>query len=237
MWRPPRDAAAIDFHEPQWTSSWWARASALEGIRRRSSRGVDPRPFPRCGPTARRVSGGGGEAESFDIDGHAPSNRSLTADDRHAYYIDWMRPIALLRTTVGCPSAVLFCALWKIMDGSITGGSWSPRPEIGDIPGALRLPGRRRAVRQRPADAHLADMIKTADLGKETSLLPIDSFLRDRNLMEQWHEVGPAGVLRHRGNRRPRARRITTSASVGNRSLGGSQSPAKSASRSWRTSS
>src|SRR6185312_489337 len=37
--------------------------------------------------------------------------------DRDRYFIDWMRPIALVRTTVGCPYRCSFCSLWKIMDG------------------------------------------------------------------------------------------------------------------------
>ncbi|HEY4937429.1 MAG TPA: cobalamin-dependent protein, partial [Actinomycetota bacterium] len=72
-----------------------------------------PSVWTRCGDEFRW----GGEAEGFDIDDIPFPKRSLTADDRHRYYIDWMRPIALLRTTVGCPFRCSFCALWKIMDG------------------------------------------------------------------------------------------------------------------------
>lgn len=44
-------------------------------------------------------------------------DRSLTRQDRHRYFIDWMRPVALLRTTVGCPYRCTFCSIWKAVDG------------------------------------------------------------------------------------------------------------------------
>lgn len=59
----------------------------------------------------------GGDQPSFDIDDIVPPDRAVTAQDRSVYFIDWMRPIALIRTTVGCPYRCTFCSLWKIMDG------------------------------------------------------------------------------------------------------------------------
>lgn len=59
----------------------------------------------------------GGKAPEFDIDAIPPPDRQVTAADRASYFIDWMRPIALMRTTVGCPYRCSFCSLWRIMDG------------------------------------------------------------------------------------------------------------------------
>ncbi|CAN5258965.1 radical SAM protein [soil metagenome] len=59
----------------------------------------------------------GGKAPEFDIDTIPPPNRAVVAADRHRYFIDWMKPIALMRTTVGCPYRCTFCSLWRIMDG------------------------------------------------------------------------------------------------------------------------
>ncbi len=44
-------------------------------------------------------------------------NRRLTEADRSRYFIDWMRPVALLRTTVGCPYRCTFCSIWKAAEG------------------------------------------------------------------------------------------------------------------------
>ena len=59
----------------------------------------------------------GGKAPAFDIDAIPPPNRAVVAADRSRYFIDWMKPIALMRTTVGCPYRCSFCSLWRIMDG------------------------------------------------------------------------------------------------------------------------
>jgi radical SAM superfamily enzyme YgiQ (UPF0313 family) len=42
---------------------------------------------------------------------------ALTAAYRHAYYSEYMKPLASIRTSKGCPFRCNFCALWKIADG------------------------------------------------------------------------------------------------------------------------
>jgi radical SAM superfamily enzyme YgiQ (UPF0313 family) len=44
-------------------------------------------------------------------------DRSLTAAYRHAYYSEYMQPLASIRTSRGCPYRCNFCALWKIAGG------------------------------------------------------------------------------------------------------------------------
>jgi radical SAM superfamily enzyme YgiQ (UPF0313 family) len=52
-----------------------------------------------------------------DLDDLPLPDRSLTADYRHAYYSEYMQPLASIRTSKGCPFRCNFCALWKIAGG------------------------------------------------------------------------------------------------------------------------
>ena len=44
-------------------------------------------------------------------------SRELTAEYRHHYYSEWMKPLASIRTSKGCPFRCKFCALWKLTGG------------------------------------------------------------------------------------------------------------------------
>ena len=59
----------------------------------------------------------GGAQPSITIDELPFPDRTIVGEDRQRYFIDWMHPVALLRTSVGCPYRCTFCSLWKIMDG------------------------------------------------------------------------------------------------------------------------
>ena len=134
----------------------------------------------------------GGEPPPYDINTIPPPDRSLVPDDRELYYIDWMQPIALMRTTVGCPYRCSFCSLWRIMDGHYH------KREIDKVVDELQSiseryvffvddepyvdPGRMKL---------LADAIEAAGIDKEYfAYCRIDSLLRDIELMKQWRRVG-----------------------------------------------
>ncbi len=134
----------------------------------------------------------GGPPAHFDIDRMPVSDRSLTAQDRASYFIDWMRPIALVRTTVGCPYRCSFCSLWQIMDGRYH------KRNIASVVEELLAINERYIflvddepfVDPRRMQA-LAAAIGDARIEKEYfAYCRIDSFLRDRELMRRWREIG-----------------------------------------------
>jgi radical SAM superfamily enzyme YgiQ (UPF0313 family) len=134
----------------------------------------------------------GGEPGKFSIEDLPLPDRTLTAEDRDAYFIDWMRPIALVRTSVGCPYRCSFCSLWKIMDG---------RYHMRDIE---RVVAEIAAVRETcvflvddeafvngKRMMALALALEQAGVRKRYfAYCRIDTMLRQRELMETWRRIG-----------------------------------------------
>jgi radical SAM superfamily enzyme YgiQ (UPF0313 family) len=54
---------------------------------------------------------------AVDLENMPQPERSLTANDRSSYFIDWMKPVACVRSSVGCPYRCTFCSLWQMTDG------------------------------------------------------------------------------------------------------------------------
>jgi radical SAM superfamily enzyme YgiQ (UPF0313 family) len=52
-----------------------------------------------------------------DLDALPLPARHLTRPYRHEYYSEWMKPLASLRTSRGCPFRCRFCAEWKVAGG------------------------------------------------------------------------------------------------------------------------
>jgi radical SAM superfamily enzyme YgiQ (UPF0313 family) len=124
-------------------------------------------------------------------------DRTLALHDRERYFIDWMRPIALMRTTVGCPYRCTFCALWRIMDGRYY------KRDTDTVIAELRTIPERYVffVDDEPfVDPkrmwHLAEGIRDAGIDKEYfAYSRIDSLLRDLDLMRLWHSIGLRRLL------------------------------------------
>jgi radical SAM superfamily enzyme YgiQ (UPF0313 family) len=142
-----------------------------------------------------------GEQGGFEFGGKQPPwhpdrlpepARQLVGIDRNNYYIDWMRPIALVRTTVGCPYRCSFCSLWKLMDGHYDKRSIDDvirelqnldEPYVFLVDDEPFIDGRRMA--------ELARRIAAAGVRKEYfAYCRIDSFLRHPDLMRTWRSIG-----------------------------------------------
>ncbi len=139
----------------------------------------------------------GGETPPLRIDSLPRPDRTLTTGDRNSYYIDWMRPIALMRTTVGCPYRCSFCSLWRIMDGRYY------KREVAQVVDEIKSIPERYIffVDDEPfVDPKrmwaLAQAIKESGVDKEYfAYCRIDSLLRDIELMKFWRSVGLRRLL------------------------------------------
>lgn len=134
----------------------------------------------------------GGPPAPFSIESIPTPDRSLTADDRDSYFIDWMRPIALVRTTVGCPYRCSFCSLWKIMDGRYY---LRDNERVVDEIASLRedyvfLVDDEAFINARRMNA-LAEALRDRGVRKKYfAYCRIDTFLHHRRTMELWREIG-----------------------------------------------
>ena len=134
----------------------------------------------------------GGEPEAFDLDSLPRPDRTLTAEDRHLYAIDWMRPVALVRTTAGCPFRCRFCSLWRLTRGRYL------RRRVDEVVDELRsvpepyvfLVDDEAFVDPRRMWA-LGKAIEAAGLEKSFfAYARVDSLLRDLDLMRYWRRLG-----------------------------------------------
>jgi radical SAM superfamily enzyme YgiQ (UPF0313 family) len=55
--------------------------------------------------------------EKVDLDEFPFPARKLTSKYRSYYHCDWMKPLAAIRTSKGCPYRCNFCAMWKLAEG------------------------------------------------------------------------------------------------------------------------
>lgn len=119
-------------------------------------------------------------------------DRSLAARYRDRYFGEWLRPLASVRTSVGCVNRCRFCALW-----SITGGEYLPRrPErVVEELRSIEEPNVFFCDDESMCDArrmgHLADLIREAGIEKRYFLYArVDTILRHTKLFAKWKAIG-----------------------------------------------
>ncbi|CAN5392872.1 radical SAM protein [soil metagenome] len=119
-------------------------------------------------------------------------DRSLTEADRARYFIDWMRPIALLRTSVGCPYRCSFCSVWRVFEGHYHLRSIDrvvaellavEEENVFLIDDEAFINGKRMLA--------LADAIRAAGIEKHYfTYCRIDTLLRNRDAVAAWRDIG-----------------------------------------------
>jgi len=127
-----------------------------------------------------------------DLDIFPFPERGLTAEYRKHYFADWMRPLASIRTSKGCPFRCSFCALWKI-----AGGRYLRRDPAKIVEELARIDEEyvffaddESLVDVRRMKA-LARLIKEAGFGKKYFLYGrSDTISKNPELLEQWRDVG-----------------------------------------------
>ena len=134
----------------------------------------------------------GGVPEPFEIDQIPLPDRSLTQTDRDRYFIDWMKPIALMRNTVGCPYRCSFCSLWRIMDGRYYKRELDRIiDELASIPEEFVFFVDDEAFVDGSRMLELAEAIHESGIRKRYfTYCRFDTLLRQPKLMKRWREVG-----------------------------------------------
>ena len=128
----------------------------------------------------------------YNID-HLPfPDRASVARYRSRYFIDWMKPIALLRTSVGCPFRCQFCSLWRIMQHRyLLRDSQSVIAELKTIEEPYVFLVDDEPFVNAPRMTTLAEAILTAAIKKNFfAYARADSVVRGQETIELWARAG-----------------------------------------------
>ena len=127
-----------------------------------------------------------------ELDGLPVPARNLTARYRKHYYSEWMKPLASIRTSKGCPFRCSFCALWKLTEGRYL--KRSPGKIVQELSGIderyVFFADDESLVDAKRMKT-LAHMIRDAGIKKRYFLYGrSDTIARNPELLEIWREIG-----------------------------------------------
>jgi radical SAM superfamily enzyme YgiQ (UPF0313 family) len=127
-----------------------------------------------------------------DLDALPFPDRSLTKAYRHAYYSEYMQPLASIRTSKGCPFRCNFCALWKI-----AGGRYLKRDpekivqELAGIDEEFVFFADDESLVDVVRMKRLAELIRESGIRKRYFLYGrSDTIARNPDLLALWRDVG-----------------------------------------------
>jgi radical SAM superfamily enzyme YgiQ (UPF0313 family) len=128
----------------------------------------------------------------IDLDDFPFPERKLTAKHRRQYYSEWMKPLASIRTSKGCPYRCSFCALWKI-----SGGRYLKRKpekiveELAGIEENFVFFADDESLVDAARMKTLAKLIKHSGIRKRYFLYGrSDTIVRNPELLRMWREIG-----------------------------------------------
>ncbi len=129
---------------------------------------------------------------TFDLDALPIPDRSILGDYKGKYYHLWWKPVAALRTSMGCPARCSFCNLWRPNLGKFL--TWSPdyiveylksidEPYVIFTDDHFFGDGRRAYA--------IGEAILRAGIKKQYLFYSrADAIVRDPSLVELWSRVG-----------------------------------------------
>jgi len=124
-------------------------------------------------------------------------DRSLTAQQRKHYFSEWFKPLASVRTSLGCTARCNFCALWSITDGRYL--RRDPAAVVAELK-TIAEPNVFFCDDESMCDAkrmdRLADLIQEAGIQKNYFLYGrVDTIIRHPELFAKWAKIGLAQVF------------------------------------------
>lgn len=131
-------------------------------------------------------------SNTTNLDAFLFPDRRLTATYRKDYYSEWMKPLASMRTSKGCPYRCRFCAQWKLTEGRYL--KREPERVVEELAG-VEEPYVFFADDESLVDSqrmkNLAKLIKDAGIKKQYFLYGrSDTIVRNPELLEMWRKVG-----------------------------------------------
>lgn len=131
-------------------------------------------------------------SRAIDLDALPLPDRQLTAADRGEYYSEYMKPLASIRSSKGCPYRCNFCALWKL-----AGGHYFRRDpervveELAGINEEFVFFADDESLLDAERMKRLARRIAAAGIDKRYFLYGrSDTVARHPDLLEMWRDVG-----------------------------------------------
>ena len=124
-------------------------------------------------------------------------DRSLTRAYRSRYFSEWFKPLASVRTSLGCTARCTFCALWKITDGKYL--RRDPEQVVAELltidePNIFFCDDESMCDTRRMD--RLADLIAAAGIRKNYFLYGrVDTIVNHPELFAKWARIGLAQVF------------------------------------------
>ncbi len=128
----------------------------------------------------------------FELDDFPFPNRKLTEKYRKHYYSEWMKPLASIRTSKGCPYRCKFCTLWKLTEGRYL----KRKPEkivqeLSKIQEENVFFADDESLLDVPRMTKLAQLIKEEGIQKKYFLYArSDTISNNYELLKKWRDIG-----------------------------------------------
>ena len=124
-------------------------------------------------------------------------DRSLTIKYRKKYFEEWMKPIASIRTSLGCTNRCTYCALWALTDGKyLVRKPESIIEELQYIEETNIFFCDDESMCDWQRMDRMADLIRKRGIKKKYYLYArVDTIVKHPNLFAKWKDIGLAEVF------------------------------------------